>query len=185
MKMKPLGTRLNFLKIIEQLKARLHIPEIIDPQFPEVSIVPLVSDDPIVPTISTPPPLPLSKKNTPPWAAGLFTNIENVTTPILDLSRIPVLSFESSLLPLNSFIPNLDMYISSAKIWAIENMHKENCVNLSLDQAMALNVFTKKAVFSKINKKIRNSNQRDFQPFFPFLKLVLSALDLLPILTER
>lgn len=51
---------------------------------------------------------------------------------------------------------------------------------LSIDQVAAIRIYTMDSIYPALNKAMRDENRNRIKPFFPYLKLILPAIELLP-----
>lgn len=96
--------------------------------------------------------------------------------PILGYENEPLLSLEEATEPITPFIPNITEYVSKAK----ENCNRKSLF-LTWDESAAIYLYTMPtSLYKLLNQALRTENQCKIKPWFPFLKLLLTALGKLP-----
>ena len=95
--------------------------------------------------------------------------------PISDYRHVPTMSLEEAV---EGIVP----FISDVKSCA--NVAKERCTQnttLTINESAAIYLYTKyKHIFEKLNKTLRAENPYALEPWFPYLKLFLTAVGKLP-----
>jgi len=113
-------------------------------------------------------------------------------SPIVDLERIPLQTLEEALCQVQSIVPHLDSFFFATENW-LDNDAPQGIVTQTMtkDKSMALNLYTREwtkredSLYYVLNQKLREPDRKSLQPFYPYLKLLLSALEVLPKYNAR
>jgi hypothetical protein len=111
-------------------------------------------------------------------------------------------SLKEAMKPLNNFVPHLEQYLFLAISWVENKMGDTPPYGLSIDEAVAIHMYTKEweervcvkghrfsphvfkedSLYFKINTTLRETKQRTqtLAPYLPYLKFFLTALCKLP-----
>jgi hypothetical protein len=98
-------------------------------------------------------------------------------TPSIDYQRIPLVTLEESVEPIAHLFDKIETKVS---------MNMDNPTDgLSEDESRSIHLYTMPSdsdlCFSQVlNKALRDEDRQTLEPWFPFLKLFLTALDKLP-----
>ncbi|CAF1329257.1 unnamed protein product [Adineta ricciae] len=94
-------------------------------------------------------------------------------SPIYGYQHLPILTLEQSVEKVLPIVPGLEYYITQAK----EHCRKSS-TDLTLDQSAAIYLYTMPiSFFSKLNEDLRAKDRHALKPWFPFLKLFLTAVE--------
>jgi hypothetical protein len=102
--------------------------------------------------------------------------------PIKGYEKMPIVSLEEAVRPLVQIIPDLEQMVYTVKSLC----DKSPSGSLSLNQAAAIMLYTLEwelgdgSFYRLLNQTLRNENRKALKPWFLYLKLLLSALELLP-----
>jgi len=100
------------------------------------------------------------------------------------LDKIPLVSFEDSLKPLQDIVPNLDTFIWICNEW-LESLQSIP-EGLSQDEANAIHIYTREwqigdeSLYHRLNTALRSEDRKNIDPFLQYLKLLITALCKLP-----
>ncbi|CAF1498679.1 unnamed protein product, partial [Adineta steineri] len=101
--------------------------------------------------------------------------------PIPDFANIPILSLEDALHPIKGHVRKVDSIAKKAK-----KRSSKPKDNLTIDESAAICLFTvdqteeKESVCVQLNQALRSEDGNHLEPWSPYLKLLLTALDKLP-----
>jgi len=104
--------------------------------------------------------------------------------PITGFAKQPLLSLTDSLSLVKKSVEGLDGFIWVSLKWA--KSMKSIPYGLSVDEAAAINIYTREwatredSLYYILNKNLREANRQLIKPFFPYLKLFLTALKKVP-----
>jgi hypothetical protein len=104
-----------------------------------------------------------------------------VLLPITGYNLHPLVSLQQAIEPVRDLLDNIDVNMTVAR----DNSQRRVGV-LSLDEASAIQLYTMESMPSErclyfvLNKTLRTANRRELFPWFPYLKLLLTALWKLP-----
>jgi len=97
--------------------------------------------------------------------------------------KTPLVALEQAVIPLIPFLPTIQTYARIAK---------EKCVNpadgLTSDQSASIMLYTmgwqplNECLYVVLNATLRSVNRQTLQPWFPYLKLLLTAILQLPLI---
>ncbi|CAF1658942.1 unnamed protein product [Adineta ricciae] len=94
-------------------------------------------------------------------------------SPIYGYQHLPISTFEESIVKLLPILPSLQYYVTQAR----ENCTK-TATTLTLDESAAIYLYTMPIpFFSKLNDDLRAENRNALKPWFPYLKLFITALE--------
>jgi hypothetical protein len=102
--------------------------------------------------------------------------------PIYGYEKMPLLPLEEAVLPLVSILPHIQMYVHVAK----ERCDDKPANGLTKDQSASIMLYTmewepqEQCLYFVLNETFRAEDRRKLKPWFSYLKLVLTALSLLP-----
>jgi hypothetical protein len=101
--------------------------------------------------------------------------------PIQGFETVSLVSLEDAVIPLVSLIPDVEQMVWIAK---------QNCThpkdNLSPDESASIMLYTlewkpyEKSFYVLLNEALRAANREELNPWFPYLRLVITALQKLP-----
>ena len=95
--------------------------------------------------------------------------------PISGYRRQPLVSLEEAVKNLVSFVPDAESYAAEAKKYCKQN------TALSRNESAAIYLYTKEKLFyERLNEALRLEFRGALEPWFPFLKLFMTALGKLP-----
>jgi len=116
------------------------------------------------------------KKTDEPVTFESLTNF----TPIFGIVEVKILSLEDATLPLLKLIPKIKELVSKSK-FPYENKLKQTGI-LNIDEAASIYLYTLESdVYKLLNKGfLGNKREEVLKPFYPYLKLLLTALEKLP-----
>ena len=107
--------------------------------------------------------------------------LNNFLSPIEGYEKVPLDSLEDSIKPLVSIVPDVQEKARLAK---------EHCLspsnNLSCDESAAICLYSmewkpyEKCLYVMLNSILREENRKKIEPWFSFLKLLITALNRLP-----
>ncbi|CAF4004090.1 unnamed protein product, partial [Rotaria sordida] len=104
--------------------------------------------------------------------------------PVYGYRSAALVSIEKALEPIQSQIDELPYYIKIAK----RNCHFPSEHGLSRDQSAAVYIYTMEwgdiTLYCVLNKALRSENRQALKIWFPYLKLLDTALDKLPTVKE-
>jgi hypothetical protein len=99
-------------------------------------------------------------------------------SPIHGYQDLTVTTLEEAVKDVAPYVPGVEAYTSQAK----QNCYQEN-TDLTLDESAAIYLYTMPTLFhSNLNDRLRAGNRNEMEPWFAFLKLVITALGKLPSL---
>ncbi|CAF2789919.1 unnamed protein product [Rotaria sp. Silwood2] len=107
--------------------------------------------------------------------------------PISGYEETPIVTLEKAVEPLEKIVRKVKDNAAWAK-WKCEDPPADN---LSVDQSAAIILYTmemgneKECVYHALNSTLRNEDRKTLKPWFLYLRLLLSALSLLPTLTTH
>jgi hypothetical protein len=103
-------------------------------------------------------------------------------TPIKGYEKLPLVSLEQAVQPLIPDIPEIEQMVDVA----IRKCQKPPPDNLTEDQSAAIMLYTMEwepkedSVYQRLNKALRTEDRQALKPWFSYLKLLVTALSLLP-----
>lgn len=106
----------------------------------------------------------------------------NIMTPIRGYDRMPLVPLEQAVKPLVDYIPEIEQMADTAK----RRCQKPPPDNLTLDQSAAIMLYTfewepkEQSVYYVLNQALRTEDRQVLKPWFLYLKLLFTALSLLP-----
>ncbi len=101
--------------------------------------------------------------------------------PITGYNKKPLTSLEDAVRDVAHLVENINVKIIVAK----ENVQKRHDI-LSVDESAAIHLYTMESppvdtcLYYHLNKTLRTANRRELEPWFPYLKLLMTALYKLP-----
>ena len=97
--------------------------------------------------------------------------------PIFGYEDSPVLTLEESVKKLISLVPRVMDYVTTAK-----KKFNQHSSLLTRDESAAIYLYTISGTsfFESLNKALRTEDRNTLKPWFPFLKLFITALEKLP-----
>ena len=117
--------------------------------------------------------------------------------PIPYLPETPIVSLEQAVERMDQydlkFTRNLRVHVKTALTFARnmkleEHLHIKSCpaiVRLSVDEIASIQLYTQESPFYRVlNENLRNQNRSILTPFLPYIKLFLSALYKLPVVSS-
>lgn len=106
-----------------------------------------------------------------------LTDLENANrNPIYGYQELPLLSLEDALAKITQIIPSLNTYIPLAK----RNCKKGSTL-INDEESAAIYLYSMPTtLFEELNSTLRSRNRINLKPWFPYLKLLLSAIEKLP-----
>ena len=110
--------------------------------------------------------------------SGIFEPNDANYSSMYGYQNLPVVSLEEAIKSVVSDVPDVETLASQAK----KDCYKKN-TELTLDESAAIYLYTMPKSFnSKLNDKLRDGNRDELEPWFPFLKLFITAIGKLPSL---
>jgi len=108
-------------------------------------------------------------------------------SPITGLKDTPLVSLSEAVAPLHTLFSDLDIHVMAAEDFANNLLIDEKDENgLTVDEIGAINIYTQawepasKSLYCVLNERLRSEDRSGVKAFFPYLKLLLTALDKLP-----
>jgi hypothetical protein len=101
--------------------------------------------------------------------------------PITGYNKKPLTSLENAIEGVEHLLDGIKIKIIVAK----ENAKKRHGI-LTIDESAAIQLYTMEAapldccIYYRLNKTLRTANRRELDPWFPYLKLLMTALYKLP-----
>jgi hypothetical protein len=110
--------------------------------------------------------------------SGVYKPKDENCNSIYGYQNLSVMSLEEAVKSIASDVPGVETLVSQAK----KDCYKEN-TDLTLDESAAIYLYTMPKPFnSKLNEKLRDGNRDELKPWFPFLKVFITAVGKLPSL---
>ena len=110
---------------------------------------------------------------------------EQMLEPIRGYASKPIVSLEEACEPLHAMIPGLNQFINTAK-----SKSRNPANNLTQDESAAIRLYTMQStkkvdglnasLYATLNRTLRDSDRSKLEPWFLYLKLLLTALTKLP-----
>lgn len=110
---------------------------------------------------------------------------EQMLEPIRGYASKPIVSLEKACEPLHAIVPGLNQFVNTAKS---KSGNPGN--NLTQDESAAIRLYTMQSdkkiddlnasIYAILNRTLRDPDRRKLQPWFLYLKLLLTALTKLP-----
>jgi hypothetical protein len=107
-------------------------------------------------------------------------------SPIWGYDSVPLVSLEEAVQPLVLFLPAVQSHVYSAK---------QNCTDpadgLTQDESAAIMLYTMswepldRCLYHALNTTLRSADRQQLKPWFPYLKLLLTAIARLPTTASR
>ena len=95
--------------------------------------------------------------------------------PISECMNTPLLPLEEAVASVGEVVPDVHTYAATAKRGCRKNS------TLTINESAAIYLYTAtKSFFWKLNEALRNQNPSAVKPWYPYLKLFLTALHKLP-----
>ena len=114
--------------------------------------------------------------------SDLLEESGEILLPIQGYEEQPEKSLEATIEPIVSFVPRVKQMAHVAKT----KCQKPPADNLSVDQSASIMLYSmdwapkEKSLYYVLNATLRSKNRQKLVPWFPFLKLILTAFDRLP-----
>jgi len=105
------------------------------------------------------------------------------SSPIYGVMKLSLMSLRKACAPLKDVVDDLDKSVYFAKMAMAAGQHGKGIDKngLTLNERAAIHIYTQSSPFySTLNKSLRVKNRSVLIPFFPYLKLLLTALAKLP-----
>lgn len=126
----------------------------------------------------------------PRYISGITDEPKQLLQPILGYALQPLVSLEEACEPISNIVPHLATYI-----WIAKECSKESIDDLTQDESAAIRLYTmewdpnahsgRESLYSHLNRTLKGSDRAKLRPWFPFLKLFLTALAKLPALPRQ
>jgi len=102
-------------------------------------------------------------------------------SPITGIKKTPLVSLTDACRSLETLIEDLNINLTAALDFA-DNflMDKKDPYGLTREEIGAINLFSQDCLYGILNERLRLADRQQVQPFFPYLKLFLTALNKLP-----
>ncbi len=100
---------------------------------------------------------------------------QQLPTPIQNYELEPLLSLKKAVRPLEPIISNIQNFVRTA----MGNTEEEKD-GLVPNERAAIYVYTMECMYRQLNEALRSENRQKLIPYFPYLKLFLTALWKLP-----
>ena len=95
--------------------------------------------------------------------------------PISGYESVPLMSLEDAVRKIEPFVPDVMIHVATAKDKCTQN------TKLNKNESAAIYIYTMETSFySSLNQRLRNENHSDLEPWFPYLKLFITAVSKLP-----
>ncbi|CAF1108312.1 unnamed protein product [Rotaria sp. Silwood1] len=95
--------------------------------------------------------------------------------PLEDYQELELVSLEEAIEPIKSLFRNLPR-----DVWIAKNASKEPANGLSSDESAAIHLYTMeiktRSLYSILNEMLRDRDRQKLKPWFPYLKLFMTAL---------
>lgn len=119
----------------------------------------------------------LEPKNCERCLSTTFSDLEKVnSSPIDGYEHAPLQTLEEATEGICTIVPDLKRHVAKAK-----HNCKKDSDKLTLDESAAIYLYTMAiSFFSHLNKALRIGDREALKPWFPFLKLFITALQKLP-----
>jgi hypothetical protein len=110
------------------------------------------------------------------YITGIVDEPTQLLRPITGYSEQPLLSLEEACQPLQTLVPNL-----SSHVWIAKKNSLFPPNGLSQDESSSIHLYTMewasgRSLYSELNHALKSSDRRNLRPWFPYLKLFLTAL---------
>jgi len=105
-----------------------------------------------------------------------------IMTPIQGYEKQPLVSLEKAIEPIISYVPDVKRMAYTAKV----KCGKPPANNLSIDESASILLYSmewepqEECLYHVLNKTLRTENRKQLKPWFPYLRLILTALFRLP-----
>ncbi|CAF3606844.1 unnamed protein product [Rotaria sp. Silwood1] len=96
-------------------------------------------------------------------------------SPVKNYEKVPLASLEEAVKPIEHLIDNVQ-----ADVWIAKRNSKNPQDGLSQDESAAIYLYSMESLYCELNRALRDKNRERLVPFFPYLKLFLTALWKLP-----
>jgi len=104
---------------------------------------------------------------------------ERILDPIFGLDEQPLVSLEQACEPLFQCKPlkSLKQFCLVSKMQANEFAKRNKLGSLSIDEAAAINLYTRECgLYTEMNRAFREADRNQVKPYFPYIKLLLTAV---------
>jgi hypothetical protein len=110
------------------------------------------------------------------WDSTISELQEANHNPVLGYRHLPVVSLEEAVKSIDRFVPHIEDYVEKAK----EGCKKNTPLTINESAAIYLYTMPDCCFHDRLNKACRTGNPYALEPWFPFLKLFITALRKLP-----
>jgi len=101
--------------------------------------------------------------------------------PITGIKKTALMSLTEACRPLDTLIDDLDINVIAATDFAHNLLfNQKDPYGLTEDEIGAINLYTQDCIYGILNQRLREADRKAIQPFFPYLKLLLTAINKLP-----
>mmetsp|Transcript_42424 Transcript_42424/g.79626 ORF Transcript_42424/g.79626 Transcript_42424/m.79626 type:complete len:704 (-) Transcript_42424:12-2123(-) len=105
-----------------------------------------------------------------------------VLAPIHGVMTVPLLSIREATASLLELVPHLAMSVSVAEVFAKDLllMKGPDPYNLTQDEISAIHLYTLPCLHANLNSVLRTADRTLAKPYFPYMRLLLTAMNKLP-----
>ena len=104
---------------------------------------------------------------------------------VVGVMETPLMDFREAAAPAARLLPGLDGYVKRAHEFGLRKAETPGAGGLSADEIAALHLYTCESCFyRRINAALRDPDRTGVKPYFPYLRLFLSAASRLPARRE-
>ncbi|CAF4657873.1 unnamed protein product [Rotaria socialis] len=113
---------------------------------------------------------------------GILNDPNLMCMPISGYQECPLLSLEESIQPLKSILSDIETYAHASKVLC-DNPPADG---LTRDESASIRLYsmewypTDKCLYVTLNETLRSADRNKLKPWFPYLKLILTALKKVP-----
>jgi hypothetical protein len=107
---------------------------------------------------------------------------EKMLMPISGFDKVPLVSLEEAVKPLVHILPDIKNYVWASRV----NCDKKSSDGLTHDESASIMIYTMdwqpldECLYFVLNSTLRSENRNALRPWFPYLKLIITALSKLP-----
>ena len=111
----------------------------------------------------------------------VYEEPQRTLPPIKDYENTPLVSLNQAIVPLESIVPNI-----KSMVHAVRMNYEESDDNLTRDESNSIRLYSlecqprESSLCFKLNNTLRSDNGQQLQPWFLFLRLILTALSKIP-----
>lgn len=113
-----------------------------------------------------------------------------VQAPILGFENFPLVTLKESVEPFRDHVPYLASFVETTAQW-LEKAKPTlpPCITYEAARAICLLSLewpnSRDSFYFKLNTLLRDAKRPDLKPYFSFLRLILSGLEVLPVVKDR